>query len=74
MSRFGVTASYVDTNDLDAMASLYQPSTKAVLIETPTNPLMMITDMERVCAWAKSKGHADNCGQHAADPFLSTSD
>lgn len=56
MSRFGVTASYVDTNDIDAMASLWTPNTKAVLIETPTNPLMMITDLERVAAWAKSKG------------------
>jgi len=56
MTRFGVTASYVDTNDLDAMTSLLQPSTKAILIETPTNPLMMITDLERVSSWAKSKG------------------
>ncbi|WP_139996441.1 aminotransferase class I/II-fold pyridoxal phosphate-dependent enzyme [Paenibacillus paridis] len=56
MSRFGVTASYVDTNDIDAMSTLWTPNTKAVLIETPTNPLMMITDIERVAAWAKSKG------------------
>lgn len=56
MSRYGVTASYVDTNDIDGMSELLQPNTKAVLIETPTNPLMMITDLERVSAWAKSKG------------------
>ncbi|PWV97828.1 cystathionine gamma-synthase [Paenibacillus cellulosilyticus] len=56
MSRFGVTASYVDTNDIDAIGELVTPSTKAILIETPTNPLMMITDIERVSAWAKSKG------------------
>lgn len=56
MSRFGVTASYVDTNNIDAMAALWTPNTKAVLIETPTNPLMMITDIEKVTAWAKSKG------------------
>ncbi|MWC26832.1 PLP-dependent transferase [Paenibacillus sp. MMS18-CY102] len=56
MSRFGVTASYVDTNDLDGISELCTPQTKAVLIETPTNPLMMITDIERVSAWAKSKG------------------
>jgi Cystathionine beta-lyases/cystathionine gamma-synthases len=56
MSRYGVTASYVDTNDLDGMTELLQSNTKAVLIETPTNPLMMITDLERVSAWAKSKG------------------
>lgn len=56
LSKFGVTASYVDTNDIDAMSQLCTPNTKAVLIETPTNPLMMITDIERVCAWAKAKG------------------
>ncbi|MFB9327401.1 PLP-dependent transferase [Paenibacillus aurantiacus] len=56
MSRFGVSASYVDTNDLDGIAQLCTPNTKAVLIETPTNPLMMITDIERISAWAKSKG------------------
>ncbi|MBE1441528.1 aminotransferase class I/II-fold pyridoxal phosphate-dependent enzyme [Paenibacillus sp. OAS669] len=56
MSRFGVTATYVDTNDLDALESNYRSNTKAVLIETPTNPLMMITDLELVCSWAKKKG------------------
>ncbi|OXM13032.1 aminotransferase class I/II-fold pyridoxal phosphate-dependent enzyme [Paenibacillus herberti] len=55
MSRFGITASYVDTNDLEAMDKLVQQGTKAVIIETPTNPLMMITDVEAVCTWAKSK-------------------
>ncbi|QGQ95238.1 aminotransferase class I/II-fold pyridoxal phosphate-dependent enzyme [Paenibacillus psychroresistens] len=53
MSRFGVTASYVDTNDLDGLESKRQSNTKAVLIETPTNPLMMITDIAKVCTWAK---------------------
>ncbi|WP_284641333.1 aminotransferase class I/II-fold pyridoxal phosphate-dependent enzyme [Paenibacillus silviterrae] len=55
MSRFGVTATYVDTNDLDALESGVQPNTKAVLIETPTNPLMMVTDLELVCGWARKK-------------------
>jgi len=56
MKRFGVTASYVDTNDIDAMSLLCTDNTKAILIETPTNPLMMITDIERAASWAKSKG------------------
>jgi cystathionine gamma-synthase len=57
MSRFGVTADYVDTNDVDAMEKLFKAgSTKAILIETPTNPLMMITDIAKVSAWAKGKG------------------
>lgn len=56
MSRFGVTASYVDTNDIEALEANLRPNTKAVLIETPTNPLMMITDLARTCEWAKSRG------------------
>ncbi|MGO4786448.1 PLP-dependent transferase [Paenibacillus sp. 2KB_20] len=53
MSKFGVTATYVDTNDLDALEGARRPNTKAVFIETPTNPLMMITDIEAVCTWAR---------------------
>jgi cystathionine gamma-synthase len=56
MSRFGITATYVDTNDLDALEGSVRPETKALLIETPTNPLMMITDLEKACSWAKRKG------------------
>jgi cystathionine gamma-synthase len=56
MSKFGITASYVDTNDLDALESTRRPNTKAVFIETPTNPLMMITDIEAVATWARHHG------------------
>jgi cystathionine gamma-synthase len=73
MSRFGVTASYVDTNDIDAMAALWTPNTKAVLIETPTNPLMMITDIEKVTAWAKSKGLLTIVDNTLLTPFLHNS-
>lgn len=54
MSKYGVTSSYVDTNDLTALESVRQPNTKAVIIESPTNPLMMITDIEAVADWAHS--------------------
>ncbi|GGI99576.1 PLP-dependent transferase [Paenibacillus hunanensis] len=53
MSRFGVSASYVDTNDLDALERVRQDNTRAVFIETPTNPLMMVTDIAAVTSWAK---------------------
>lgn len=53
LSKFGITASYVDTNDLDALEAARRPNTKAIFIETPTNPLMMITDIEAVCTWAR---------------------
>lgn len=53
LSKYGVSASYVDTNDLDALESVRKPNTKAVFIETPTNPLMMVTDIEAVSQWAQ---------------------
>jgi cystathionine gamma-synthase len=54
MGRFGVTATYVDTNSLDELEANVRPGeTKALLIETPTNPLMMITDLAAASAWAK---------------------
>lgn len=70
MSRYGVTATYVDTNDLDALAEKSTPNTKAVLIETPTNPLMMITDVEKVSRWAKSRGYLVIVDNTLLTPFF----
>ncbi|GGA38343.1 aminotransferase class I/II-fold pyridoxal phosphate-dependent enzyme [Paenibacillus physcomitrellae] len=56
LSRYGITATYVDTNDLDALESSRRPETKAVFIETPTNPLMMVTDIAAVSAWSRKHG------------------
>lgn len=56
LSKYGISASYVDTNDLDALETARTPNTKGVFIETPTNPLMMITDISAVCTWARRHG------------------
>lgn len=70
MTRFGVTATYVDTNDLDALEANCRPTTKGIVIETPTNPLMMITDLELVCGWAKKKGLLSIVDNTLLTPFL----
>lgn len=70
MSRFGVTATYVDTNDLDALETASRPNTKAIVIETPTNPLMMITDLEKICSWAKAKGYLSIVDNTLLTPFF----
>lgn len=56
LSRFGVSASYVDTNDLEALEQARKPETKAVFIESPTNPMMMITDIAAASGWAGRHG------------------
>ncbi|WP_157279908.1 PLP-dependent transferase [Paenibacillus swuensis] len=70
MLRFGVTATYVDTNNLDALESSRTANTKAVLIETPTNPLMMITDIAEVATWAKKHGILTIVDNTLLTPFL----
>lgn len=70
LSRFGITASYLDTNDLEALNQQVQPHTKAIIIETPTNPLMMITDLTAVCAWARQKGLLSIVDNTLLTPFF----
>ncbi|WMJ87520.1 trans-sulfuration enzyme family protein [Anaerocolumna sp. MB42-C2] len=52
----GLTIDYVNTADLDGVRDLIRPDTKAVYIESPTNPMMQITDIAAVCELAKAFG------------------
>lgn len=55
MERFGVSATYVDTSDLDAVQAALRPETKLVWIETPTNPLLKLTDIRGVVELAHAR-------------------
>jgi len=55
-ANFGLTASYVDTSDLDQVRAAVRENTKAVFIETPTNPLLKIADIAAIAGIAKQKG------------------
>lgn len=46
LSHYGLKFTYVDTTDSMAVRSAVQPETKLLWIETPTNPLLKITDLE----------------------------
>ncbi|TCM93070.1 cystathionine gamma-lyase/homocysteine desulfhydrase [Paenibacillus sp. BK033] len=56
LARLGIEATFVDTADLDALEQAVRPNTKALLVETPTNPLLKLTDISAVSGWAKSHG------------------
>ncbi|MFF2091030.1 bifunctional cystathionine gamma-lyase/homocysteine desulfhydrase [Paenibacillus sp. NPDC058174] len=55
-NRLGIEASFVDTANLNALEEAVRPHTKALLLETPTNPLLKLTDIAAVAAWAKARG------------------
>lgn len=52
----GVESSYVDTSDLAAVEDALHPTTRAVFVETPTNPMMRITDLAGVAGLARQRG------------------
>lgn len=47
-SQFGLTYTIADTSDIEAFEAILTKDTKAVLIESPANPLMTITDIRAV--------------------------
>lgn len=53
LKRFGMTFTVVDTRDLDAVEAAITPATKAIYLETPTNPLLKVTDIAAVAKIAK---------------------
>lgn len=55
-SRFGVTASMVDTSDANAMRAAVTDRTRVVFIETPANPTLAITDINAAAAIAREAG------------------
>ncbi|MBW2477670.1 MAG: aminotransferase class I/II-fold pyridoxal phosphate-dependent enzyme, partial [Deltaproteobacteria bacterium] len=49
----GISVTFVDTGDLDAIHKAIQPDTKGLFLETPSNPLFNITDIRSAAALAK---------------------
>jgi cystathionine beta-lyase/cystathionine gamma-synthase len=45
LRRYQLSFTYVDTSDLDAVERAFTPSTRMLFVETPTNPVMRITDL-----------------------------
>jgi cystathionine beta-lyase/cystathionine gamma-synthase len=56
LTRFGLTFSFVDTRDPQVIEDAIRPNTKALFLETPTNPLMRLTDLTAASGIAKRRG------------------
>lgn len=55
LSRLGISSTFVDTTDLEEIEKAVKPNTKALFVETPTNPLLKVTDIAAVSGWSKSR-------------------
>jgi cystathionine beta-lyase/cystathionine gamma-synthase len=56
MAKNGVRFDAVDTSDTSAIEACLRPETKAIFVETPTNPMMHVTDIAAVAAVAQRHG------------------
>jgi len=52
----GLEVSYIDMTDAEAVRAAIRPNTKMVWIETPTNPMLKLTDIAAVAKIAREKG------------------
>lgn len=55
-TQYGIEASYVDAGDIKKLEENIKPNTKGIFIETPSNPMMKVADIEAVARIAKQAG------------------
>ncbi|MFV0389301.1 MAG: cystathionine gamma-synthase [Pyrinomonadaceae bacterium] len=70
LRNYGVEFDLVDTTDLEQLSSAFKPNTKLVFIETPTNPMMSVTDIGGVAEIAHQRGAKVVCDNTFMSPFL----
>ena len=68
--KVGITYSANDFNDLDTVAANWNPATKIVWAETPTNPLLNVVDIEALAALTHDKGAMLVVDNTFATPYL----
>ena len=62
--------SCVDLSDASKLEAAIRPETKLIWIESPTNPLLKVVDLEAISAIAKSRGIMTGCDNTFASPFV----
>ena len=70
LSKFGLDFSYVDTSRLELVEQAVTPKTKMIFVETPTNPVLRLTDLAGVAAIAKKHGVTFVVDNTFASPVL----
>ena len=68
--KFGLDFTYVDTSRLDLIAPAITKKTKYLFIETPTNPMLRITDLPAACAIAHRHGVRVIVDNTFASPYI----
>jgi cystathionine gamma-lyase len=69
-AKYGITFHFVDMHDFDAMEKAINSNTKMIWVETPTNPMMKIIDIEKCVALGKKHHLISVIDNTFASPYL----
>lgn len=72
LPRFGIAVTLVDQTAIAAFADAITPATKLILVETPANPLLTLTDLKRIGELARAHGIVTFCDSTIATPINQT--
>jgi len=66
----GLSVTYVDPTDLDAITAVIKPETRVIWIESPSNPLLKVADLAAVAATGKAAGALTVADSTFASPMI----
>lgn len=69
-AKFGIKSKFVDMSDISELEKAISPQTKLIWVETPTNPMLKLVDIEAICKFAKAKGIMVCVDNTFASPYL----
>ena len=70
LSNYGIEFDLADTSDISAVETAFRPNTKLVFVETPTNPVMTVTDLKAVAELAHANGAKVACDNTFMSPYF----
>ncbi len=68
--NYGVEFDLADTTDISNLEKAFKPNTKMVFVETPTNPVMSVTDLKAVSDLAHANGAKVVCDNTFMSPYF----
>lgn len=70
LANYGIEFTFVDTSDASNVEAAFKENTKMVYVETPTNPVMLVTDLQAVSDIAHARGARVVCDNTFMSPYL----
>lgn len=70
LANYGIEFDLVDTTDISKVETSFKPNTKMLFVETPTNPVMSVTDLQAVSEIAHANGAKVVCDNTFMSPYL----